>query len=533
VTDEASLISNLGSPFPRDRASILSLIRAGVAERGNASVELRVELPAAEEEENQGPERIRFVAGALDALVGGPDSSTKQTKARTLVAAMTKMLRQPSTGAFEALWRVLRDGKTNSIVDETLNRLASEAAQRREALAALSRRLINEAPDVETVKMGVAILGISGAPDDASLILEIGQSDEFTLYSAVALANLLPDCEAELWRLAKSVHGWGRIAAVERLANTRNEQIKAWMLRDGFRNSIMYEYLAYIAATAGQMLQTLSAPEIDDELLLASAEILSALIMGGPAEQIENYRDGPAACVAFLGHALTRESPPLSIVSAVADIKRLGEGERIEGLKALPGWSPQVFLDIRTCTAAFLQKPGVRAAIEAGLRSDEPWGPHFVAARLAPAFGIDPWPFHLDRQRRRIGDNWWHLMQTEDANRVDEVIALARGQLDLALVGSGPSSALGLGPGFRDDSAVDFIVQDLRRFPGHGADFIEVGLNGRSIRLRHMAINALRDWGREHWPEGMDSAVKAALLREPEQDVRDRMKLLLAGKLAD
>lgn len=531
MADEASIIRNLATPFPPDRASILALIRARLAERGSAKVELSVDLP--DEEDVQESERLRFVAGALDALFGGQDSSAKQTKARTLVAAVTKVLRQPSNSAFEALCRVIRNGKTNSIVDETLTRLTPELAQRRDALSTLARRLIVEAPDVETVKMGVAILGISGEAADASLILEIGQSDEFTLYSAVALANLLQDSEGELWRLAKSVHGWGRIAVLERLAGTQNEQIKAWLLRDGFRNSIMYEYLAYIAATAGDMLPALSAPEIDDELLVASAEILSALIVGGPAEQIEDYRDGPDACVAFLGHALTREAPPLSVVSAVADIKRLGEDERTERLKALPGWSPQIFLDIRTRAAAFMQKPGVRTAVEAGLQSDEPWGQHFVAAQLAPNFGIDAWPYHLDRQQRRIGENWWHLMQTNDPNRVDMVLELAREQLNLALVGSGPSRALGIGPGYRDDGAVDFIVQDLRRFPGHGADFIDVGLRGRSIRLRHMAINALRDWGRERWPEGLESLVKAAMLREPEQDVRDRMKLLLAGKLTD
>jgi hypothetical protein len=180
-----------------------------------------------------------------------------------------------------------------------------------------------------------------------------------------------------------------------------------------------------------------------------------------------------------------------------------------------------------------MQRPGTRAAVEIGLKSEEPRGEHFLAAQLAPGFGIDPWPFHLDRQRRRIGENWYHLMQTNDASRVEQVLALAREQLDLARIGSGPTRSLGVGSEYKDDSAADFIMQDLGRFPGQGADIIEMGLRGRSIRLRHMTINALRDWGRDRWPAGTEDFVRAALVREPEQDVQNRLKLLLAGRLTD
>jgi hypothetical protein len=40
------------------------------------------------------------------------------------------------------------------------------------------------------------------------------------------------------------VAGWGRIQTVRRLAGTQDPQIKAWLLRHGFRNQIMDEYLA-------------------------------------------------------------------------------------------------------------------------------------------------------------------------------------------------------------------------------------------------------------------------------------------------
>lgn len=533
MADAEHLIASMTLPFPSGRPGILSLVRAAAAVATGTGSRLDLELPQDEDRENETEERIRFVPGGLDALFGRPDRSAKQTKARTLVAALSKFLRHPSPEALTARYGLLRQTDVTSIVDETLERISSELPQRRGALAALARRLVAEAPDVDVVKMGLALLGISGVADDEALILEIGRHDEFSLFSAVALSNLLDNSEDAIWRLAQSVHGWGRIAAVERLADTRDPRIKSWLLREGFRNDIMFEYLAYIAATRGELLNALHVPDIDDGLLLSAAQILSALIAGGPAEGIEDYRDGPAACEAFLRHALLRDAPSLPIVSTVSAIKQLTTGDSAERLKTLPGWSAQVFLTIRTRTGTFMQRPGARASVEAGLTSEEPWGDHFVAAQLAPEFGIDPWPSHLARQRRKIGDNWWHLMQTKDPNRVEQVLSLAREQLDLALVGSGPTSSLGLDLQYKDDQAVDFIVQDLKRFPGVGADFVDVGLRGRTTRLRNMAINALRDWGRDRWPAGAADWVAGALSREPDEDLRKRLELLLANKLAD
>jgi hypothetical protein len=86
-----------------------------------------------------------------------------------------------------------------------------------------------------------------------------------------------------LWTLAKNVDGWGRIHVVERLAQTENPHIKDWLLREGFRNSVMYEYLAYTCATAGGLVAALSQGTVDRELLTSTGELLDALIAEGPA----------------------------------------------------------------------------------------------------------------------------------------------------------------------------------------------------------------------------------------------------------
>lgn len=67
------------------------------------------------------------------------------------------------------------------------------------------------------------MLGVTGLGADVAVVRMHGAHEEFTLYSAVAVSNGLPDPEAELWALAASVDGWGRIHCVERLRQLAGE----------------------------------------------------------------------------------------------------------------------------------------------------------------------------------------------------------------------------------------------------------------------------------------------------------------------
>jgi len=519
-------IECLEAPWRDGRPSIHGLVVEALAVRGATAEALRVE-PLREE-----AREMRWADGALDNLIGRKDDSPRQTKARRLVSAIGKTLRHPSGGSAAHLYELLRSGDLISIIDETLSLLVDEFADRRAALAALARRLVLEAPDVEPVKAGVALLGVSGTPDDAVLVSTIGQYEEITLYSVVALTKLLTDPEPAIWDLAKHVYGWGRIRAVGRLAGTHNPGIRDWMLRDGFRNRIMYEYLAYTCATSGGLLDAIRRDEVDEGLLIAAGEILSALVIGEPGKGIEEYADGPAVCIAYLRHMAAKPVRHLRAIDAVLDIQKLCEEERSGRLHGRPGWGAQVFLDVRSLANAVLRSPDVKATVEAGLASDAVFSFNLAAA-IAPSFGIDAWPLRLERQRSCRSGQWYWLMQTDDAARIDQILALAREQLNFDLIGSGPTIGLGLGPEFADDKALEYVLQDLRRFPGKGWDLIKAGLRSRTIRARNMAMNALRGWGRGSWPSDAEECLRLAAEGEPDKKVRQRMRDFLDGRLGD
>jgi hypothetical protein len=290
----------------------------------------------------------------------------------------------------------------------------------------------------------------------------------------------------------------------------------------------MYEYLAYSCAVAGGLSEALSSGAADDEVLSAAGEILTALVNGGPAQDMDDYEDGAAACPAYLRLLSERPAKDLGAVDAVVRIKSLTEERRAERLRR-QGWSARTLLDMRTLTSEYLRRPDVRSLVEERLASANE---HLFwrAAELAEHFGIDAWPLRLERQSARTSEQWYFLMQTNDGERIDKVLALAREQLDLALVGSGATGSMGLGPNFRDDRALDFVLQDLDRFPSKGWDLVKVGLNGRTVRLRNMAIKTLRAWGKAAWPSDAMGELGKTAAKEPDEDVRKDLQALMRGE---
>ena len=173
-----------------------------------------------------------------------------------------------------------------------------------------------------------------------------------------ALANLQEDPEEALWQLARNVDGWGRVHTVARLAGTQNPAIKDWLLRDGYKNSIMYEYTAYICARTGDLVNVLATDEIDDELLDGAGEIIQTLIDGreGPAEGIDDYADGPTAVGRYLDHVLS-SAPKLNHLVHVNAIRRfLQDGDADWSAEARIRWREDRGRLESTCTT-FIERP--------------------------------------------------------------------------------------------------------------------------------------------------------------------------------
>jgi hypothetical protein len=124
----------------------------------------------------------------------------------------------------------------------------------------------------------------------------------------------------------------------------------------------------------------------------------------------------------------------------------------------------------------------------------------------------------------------YFLMQTPDPARIDRVLALAEKKIALDQISTGPAKEMGIGPSWAHHGHLDFVLQDLRRFPGKGWLLIQTGIRSPVIRNRHIALRALSAWGKDKWPSDAEALLKTALSDEPDGNVRSALEAVLAGK---
>lgn len=111
--------------------------------------------------------------------------------------------------------------------------------------------LVFDSTHVECVKYGMEIMEVLGfgewQEDNKDMIRWLGASDEFTLFSVFNMQRIKNSVNVnqEIFELAKKVHGWGRIHAVEHL-EPETEEIRQWLWLEGWKNDIMPEYSAEV-----------------------------------------------------------------------------------------------------------------------------------------------------------------------------------------------------------------------------------------------------------------------------------------------
>jgi hypothetical protein len=114
-------------------------------------------------------------------------------------------------------------------MDRFLEAVRTSGSFYRTRVAGFGRWLCEHGVKRQQAKAGLGLLGISGRPDDAALIVRLGLLEELTLYSVVALKNLLPDADPALYDLAQQVNGWGRIQCIYRLKDSALPEVRYWL----------------------------------------------------------------------------------------------------------------------------------------------------------------------------------------------------------------------------------------------------------------------------------------------------------------
>lgn len=473
---------------------------------------------------------VSFIPGAMDGILAHHDSSKQDDQ---LVSELHAAIKLTSKNASERnvtnLYSLMKQNTAVSVVDSLIDKIHSDHSLDLGRLREIVYWFTTKASDREPVKCAMALLGSLRGNDDSEIFLTLGRHDEFSLYSAVAIANNENYGKKILWELAQSCEGWGRISAVECLAKTSDPDVKNWLVREGYKNDVMYEYLACICARAGELHLALLAEEINDELFNSACEIIDTLVSGegGPAEGLADYEHGCAATKLLLRHGKGR----FASASHYWFLSKLKDriNEHLSGEKAIgQDWSAAAARDVASELSEILDDDGwkrvVIDALEGGGRQA-----FRDASRACEKLGIDPWPYFF-RRTESGEDYWWDLMRTTDDTRIERVLELGSELIPLERIATGPSNELGLGLEYSSHTALGFILQDLDRFPGKGWAFVAAGLQSPVIRNRNMALRVLSRWGDDGRPEKIENILIELASSEPNEDVRVRVGDLLAGR---
>jgi hypothetical protein len=475
---------------------------------------------------------LGWVAGALDGVTGHhfnrADDNHIQNQTKPILGALTRLLKVSSQENVFALYQKLQTDVLLSIADalqEQIKASVLTSETRSSRVAEVGRYFATRAVDRESTKFGILLLELSGEDRDHPVLETLALHDEFTLYAALALRNLSSHPEDVLWHLAQRVHGWGRVQVVERLDGTENRAIRTWMLREGFRNDIMDEYLAGICARTGKLHEALSANDIDRALLDGTAGIIKALLCGGPADSIDDYPEGPIAIQEYLRHVIQTSDLSLEHLLCTGRLRYfLSEAAGWED-RYSKGWTSAMRDEMLSTCTRLMGRPDWKMKIDSALHSPDN-RVFYQADAAAQTLGIDTREIHFERVRSEPlkSSSWYRLLQQTSENQIEEILGFAASALPLDEIATGPADSLGLGEKYAAHSALDSILQDLKRFPGRGWRFIETGLQSPVTRNRNLALNALLEWPRASWPEQATPLLARLRAIEPNQKLRERLR---------
>jgi hypothetical protein len=518
-------MSTGGLPRLTARPSIYEFLAARVDATGSLE-DSEVELPDAEEAVRGG---LRFAAGAVDGAFRPMLSDEDAARAAAAVAgALLRAAARPSRR------RLARLSAELAGEDDVLDFLAPmiDLVQQDDAprsqLHAVARWLATTATGTGAVKVGLAVLGATGVGDDLDVVRLLGAHEELALYAGLAVAWGTAEPESELWRLASRVHGWGRVQCVRLLAGTEDPAIRSWILREGFRTSVLDAYLAHIAATTGGLLEALCADEVDRELLTAAGEILVALATSDVDQGLDDYLDGARAVDLFLTHMASR-AQTLQDFHAVAVLRSYAEDGDVE-VRSAPGWTPTFRQALRARCTEILDRDEWGDRITVGLLSDdetELW----LASQAARTKGIDTFERHVQMIRTDpYGTAWFEAWEQADRVRAERLVELAREMLSVDDLATGPADAAGFGPQWRRHRAFDWTLQALRGHAGTGGDLVLAGLRSPAESNRFKSLSILETWPRQAWPAGSPDLAAVLADSDPSAEIRELAGAILRDR---
>lgn len=506
--------------------SILVHLKSNINKDGSLN-ESAETLPDEKKTDNE----IKFAPGLMDSMFGADDSKESKSRIKILSNLIAKISRNGDEQIKSDFYREITENESViGIIDEFLQKLAESSLSIEPHLFNYANKLATKTNNRNSVKFGIAVLGLCQNKKPIEDLKILGLHDEFTVFSTIALSNLSDNLVNDLWKLAKQVDGWGKIQLVDRLAEMEiTEEISDWLILDGYKNSIMYEYLALTCAKNGMLNAKLNRNSIDNKLFVSAGDIIVALMDEGPAEGMSGYDEATETIESYVKHA---KSQNLNIGEFIT-LHRIKDylEESPEENETLKNWNQN---DLSNCLIdlnEILNSKDWTNEVNNALKSSnnvEYWNGKQAAQKL----GIELWDTVWSKLKKNPLDSsaWYDVTSYAKENNVNEIIDFAKNNLPLKELGSGPKDSNGLGDDYQKHSSLDSVITFLENYPKKGEELILVGLDSPVTRNRNMSIRVLDKWKVENWSSEITEKINRLKEIEPNEDTKINIGRLLNGQ---
>jgi len=469
---------------------------------------------------------LRWSPGALEGAFSryAEGSGDVEPRIAELHQALVQFADKPGRRQRARLRRLFRADDARSVLDPLLQRLESYPPGDQEMLYQGLRTLLLESGYRGEVKFALGLVGAFGDPADADIFRTLARHEEFTLYGAVALAQVVENPEPDWLELLQRVDGWGKTELAELVMRDPTPDARAALLRHGLGVGNALDL------AVGCRLHEALEGEVDDELLRGARGILDALTWApmGP-EDLSDYPEAGITVTRFLELLQSRAETLDDFITAY----ELRSFVQPDGNGEADGFDPESVSRVEELADAIIRRPEWEERARRALESEdeqERSGGIQVAKRLdLPLAG-----YLVEQIERSPFDSglWFEYVFGADEARIEEAIALAGRVWDLDSIATGPALELfGPPPEASPHQAFDFLLQELPNFPGKGWPLVRAALRSPVIRHRHKALLVLSGW-----PGGLDSEREAAVravLSDPDEEVQEDARKVLAGEKID
>lgn len=364
--------------------------------------------------------------------------------------------------------------------------------------------LLFNTPDREVLKLTIAILGTIRTTAYEKHFEIFAKHDEFTLYCAIAIRNNYPDYEYVLWNLAQTVYGWGRINLVDQLCDTKDEKLKYWILTEGYKNEVEYGYLAYQAATVGELNHELHKSDVHSEILLAASEIIRGLITDINQKGISIYQETRDTLQLFIDKTKKTRDNLKYFLTYDAIYHYLKEQDFTSSSLTCNGLDEAFTNRIMHELANELILDNWRLLFNEQLIKNNSQD-FYLLNQVGIILKEDLYDFCFNKLQADKFNvvAWSNIIRYLNQDRVIKLIDFAEVNLSFPKVNKGINNQLA----YQKHVILYNILSALKDYPTYGQKFIIMGIDNQMDYNRQATIDCLKSWGCQNISEELRNTI--------------------------